>query len=175
MIDIPHACNCVLGPYKTYLGNADYDGEANVFHGEVTGTRDVITFQGQTMPALVVAFKESVDDYLRFCEERGEPAEKPFSGKFVARINPEIHRQISMLARAEGKSLNQFVCDRLQSIAETAGSTVPQATRAQKRVRAKSGSKGNRSIRTWSRNARVKAAKSTDGGRRPTSRIKRHP
>lgn len=50
--------------YKGYLGNAVYDDEAKLFHGEVIDLKDIITFQGTTISELEQAFKDSVDDYL---------------------------------------------------------------------------------------------------------------
>jgi predicted HicB family RNase H-like nuclease len=79
----------------------------------VINTRDVITFQGQSVAELKVAFRESVDDYLAFCKERGEAPEKPFSGQFVTRISPELHRQVHLAAVVAGKSLNAWVTERL--------------------------------------------------------------
>ena len=70
---------------------------------------DVITFQGRTVKELKKAFKESVDDYLEFCEERGEKPDKPFSGKFVVRISPELHHKVYVKAQESGKSLNSWV------------------------------------------------------------------
>lgn len=58
--------------YKGYTGCINIDDEANIFSGEVINTRDVITFQGKSFKELRKAFKESVDDYLVFCDERGE-------------------------------------------------------------------------------------------------------
>ena len=31
--------------YKGYTGKVEFDSEADIFHGEVIGLRDVITFQ----------------------------------------------------------------------------------------------------------------------------------
>lgn len=56
--------------YKGYLGKADYDYEAKIFHGEVIGLKDVITFQGRTVDELEQAFKDSINDYLAWCKER---------------------------------------------------------------------------------------------------------
>ena len=50
-----------------------------IFHGEIINIRDVITFQGQSVAELTKAFRDSIEDYLQFCEERGESPEKPFS------------------------------------------------------------------------------------------------
>jgi len=71
--------------YKGYEGKVEFDEEANIFTGEVINTKDVITFQGKSVQELNRAFKESVDDYLDFCQQRGENPEKPFSGTFVVR------------------------------------------------------------------------------------------
>lgn len=53
--------------YKGYIGHAEYDAGAHAFHGEVLDTSDVITFQSDTASGLERAFRESVDDYLEFC------------------------------------------------------------------------------------------------------------
>lgn len=95
--------------YKGYFAKVEYDDEASIFHGEVINLRDVITFEGETVKELKQAFRESVDDYLAFCDERGETPEKPFSGKFVIRLEPELHKDITIEARKSGKSLNIWV------------------------------------------------------------------
>ncbi len=99
--------------YKGYTGHAIYDDEAGVFHGEVAHTRDVITFEGQTVEELETAFRESIDDYLDWCAERGKTPDKPYSGQFVLRIPPPLHRRLAEEASQEGKSLNTFVAERL--------------------------------------------------------------
>lgn len=99
--------------YKGYEGVVTYDEEADILHGEVINTRDVITFQGTSLPQLKKAFKESVEDYLAFCKERGEEPDKPFTGNFVVRIPPDLHRQLYADAKREGKSLNALVEERL--------------------------------------------------------------
>jgi len=100
--------------YKGYIGKVEFDDEAPIFHGEVINTRDVITFQGESVGELTQAFHDSVDDYLAFCKERGEAPDKPFSGQFVTRIPPELHRQVNVAAAVSGKSLNGWVTEQLQ-------------------------------------------------------------
>ena len=102
--------------YKGYFGKVVFDDEANIFHGEVINLRDVVTFQGETVEELRKAFHESVDDYLDFCAVRGEKPEKPYSGKFVVRVDPELHKIISIQARKNGKSLNSWIHDTLSKI-----------------------------------------------------------
>lgn len=100
--------------YKGYIGKVEFDDEAEIFHGDIINTRDVITFQGNSVAELTKAFRESVDDYLAFCKERGESPDKPYSGQFVARIPVELHRQASVAAAASGKSLNAWVTEQLE-------------------------------------------------------------
>ncbi|MCA9107627.1 MAG: type II toxin-antitoxin system HicB family antitoxin [Planctomycetales bacterium] len=107
--------------YKGYIGKVELDDEAKIFHGEIINTRDVITFQGKSVAELTKAFRESIDDYLAFCEKRGETPDKPFSGQFVTRISPELHRQINVAAVLAGKSLNAFVAEQLQVAVQKIG------------------------------------------------------
>ena len=103
--------------YHGYTGRVEYDGEAGLFHGEVLDLRDVITFQGRSVDEIETAFRASIDDYLAFCAERGEEPDKPFSGRFMLRLPKDLHREVYVEAQREGKSLNQFVVDRLRQTA----------------------------------------------------------
>jgi predicted HicB family RNase H-like nuclease len=69
--------------YKGYTGIPFIDEESESLYGHVIGLRDVITFHGDTFRELTQSFRDSVDDYLEFCESLGRSPEKPFSGRFV--------------------------------------------------------------------------------------------
>ncbi|MHB1682053.1 MAG: type II toxin-antitoxin system HicB family antitoxin [Bacilli bacterium] len=69
--------------YKGYTPRVEFDDEADILHGQIIGTRDIITFQATSIEDLHKAFRDSVDDYLDFCAVRGEKPEKPFSGNFM--------------------------------------------------------------------------------------------
>ena len=101
--------------YKGYICKVEIDDEAGVLHGEVINVRDVITFEGASVDEIQMAFRESVDDYLDFCARRGEPPEKPFSGKSVVRLPAELHRKAYVQAKLEDKSLNSLVTEVLQT------------------------------------------------------------
>ena len=103
--------------YKGYFAKVEFDDETDIFHGEVINLRDVVTFQGQTVDELHQAFRDSIDDYLEFCTERGEEPDKPYSGKFMVRVEPELHKTIAIRARQDGKSLNSWVHDTLTKAA----------------------------------------------------------
>ena len=100
--------------YKGYEAVVKFDENAHIFHGDVINTRDVITFQGSSVDELEHAFRDSVDDYLDFCKSRGEEPEKPYSGKFAIRLRPEVHRDLALQAKREGKSLNKYVSEVLR-------------------------------------------------------------
>ena len=95
--------------YKGYTGIIEYDDNAKIFHGEVVGLKDVITFQGNSVEELEKAMQESVDFYLDWCAERNKKPEKPFSGKLILRTSPEIHGKASLAASKMGISLNKYI------------------------------------------------------------------
>jgi len=120
--------------YKGYVGKVEFDDEAGIFHGEVLDTRDVTTFQVRSVDELRTAFQESIDDCLAFCKQRGEEPNKPFSGQFVTRIPPELHRQVNLAASISGKSLNAWVAEQLQgAVARIKSMNAAKATRKGKR------------------------------------------
>ncbi len=99
--------------YKGYFGHVEYDDEAKIFHGEVVGLKDIITFQGRTVAELETAFKDSINDYLAWCKKRKEKPEKTFSGTFNLRIPPDLHAKLALQAKGMGVSLNSFITQTL--------------------------------------------------------------
>ncbi|HBM16080.1 MAG TPA: toxin-antitoxin system HicB family antitoxin [Lentisphaeria bacterium] len=99
--------------YKGYTAKVTYDEHAEIFHGEVIGTQDVITFQSDNAHTLGQEFKKSIDEYLSFCKEVGKAPDKPFSGKFVLRLTPELHRKLYIQAAEHQKSLNELIAEKL--------------------------------------------------------------
>jgi len=104
--------------FKGYTAKVEFDDEAELFHGEVIGIKDVVTFQGKTPKELKKAFHDSVDDYLSFCKERNEAPDKPFTGKFVVRITPELHRKIFISAKISGESINAWMNEKLGRVVD---------------------------------------------------------
>jgi predicted HicB family RNase H-like nuclease len=123
--------------HKGYVGQVEYDDEAGIFHGEIINTRDAITFQGASVAGLRKAFHDSVEDYLAFCQKRGEEPEKPFSGQFVTRVTADLHRRIHLAAIHSGKSLNAWVMEQLEIGVQKVGGKV-KVHRAKARPHSKS-------------------------------------
>lgn len=63
--------------YKGYTGSIEFSKEDNVFYGKILNIRGLITFEADTLKALPAAFRDSVDDYLKDCEEEGWEPVKP--------------------------------------------------------------------------------------------------
>ncbi|MEX0727840.1 MAG: type II toxin-antitoxin system HicB family antitoxin [Planctomycetaceae bacterium] len=59
----------------------------------------------------------------RICKSRGEMPDKPFSGQFVTRISPDLHRQVNVAAMRSGKSLNAWVAEQLANAVQHVGET----------------------------------------------------
>ena len=100
--------------YKNYVGVVEYDAEGRIFTGEVIGLRDMITFQGRTPEELEDSFRESIDFYLEMCARDNVLPQKPFSGRFNVRMDPELHRQLALRAAQEKVSLNEWVIHTLE-------------------------------------------------------------
>ena len=95
--------------YLGYRTSVEFDEEADIFHGKVLNARGVITFQGKSVDELHSALKDSVDEYLKFCAERGLDPGKPCSGRISLRVSPQVHSAAISAASLEGMSLNAWI------------------------------------------------------------------
>jgi predicted HicB family RNase H-like nuclease len=103
--------------YKGYLGTIEAD--EGCFIGRVLGLRDVITYEGGNFTEVEQAYRDSIDDYLGLCAERGELPDRPYSGSVPLRLSPETHRKAALRAEAEGVSLNQWIVRRIEAASDT--------------------------------------------------------
>ena len=94
--------------YKGYLARVEFDAEDEIFTGRVAGVNDVVGFHADSVEALKQAFHEAVDGYLATCKEIGKPPDRPFSGKVMFRISPDVHARATLAAELAGVSLNQW-------------------------------------------------------------------
>lgn len=97
--------------YKGYVGTVEYSEEDACLFGRIAGIRDIISYEGESVKELRTSFEDAVDDYLEHCATIGKEPNKPYSGKFVLRIDPALHAKIAAKAMANGKSLNQFAAE----------------------------------------------------------------
>lgn len=94
--------------YKGYAARVDFDPDDEIFTGRIAGISDVVGFHAETVPDLIAAFHEAVDDYLETCARVGKEPQRAYSGNLMLRIGPEVHSLAAAAAEASGKSLNQW-------------------------------------------------------------------
>lgn len=105
--------------YKGYIARIDVDDENDRFHGRVINISDVINFKGKSMAELKKEFARSIETYFDFCRDEGEEPEQPFSGRFVLRVDPAVHRAITRAAEREGVSINKWAEHQLEIAAQS--------------------------------------------------------
>lgn len=101
--------------YNGYIGSVDFSEEDGCLYGKILHINDLVTYEAQTVPELVTAFKESVEDYLATCAEVGKDPDKSFKGTFNVRMTPELHKAAAVAALQTETTLNDFVS---QAVAE---------------------------------------------------------
>ncbi len=107
-----------MRPYKGFTGTIEFDEDDCVFHGQIVGIRGIVMYEAKTAEELLKAFRDSVDDYLEDCIERGDEPEKPFSGNLSLRMSSELHKEVFNAAGAKAKSVNQWITDALSEAAQ---------------------------------------------------------
>jgi predicted HicB family RNase H-like nuclease len=101
--------------YKGYAARIEYSDDDQCFIGHIAGINDVVGFHGDSVKELKTAFHEAVNDYLAACKKLGREPQKPYSGRMMLRVPPEVHARAMMMAQAHGKSLNQWATDVLSN------------------------------------------------------------
>lgn len=120
--------------YKGYTGSVEYDSQDRIFHGTIQGTTaDIITFEGRSVDELEEDFRRAVDDYLNLCAEDGIEPQKPYSGRFVLRLPPAVHGQVTAAARTARTSMNRWIVDAIHDRLERE-KTAARSTRVQERL-----------------------------------------
>lgn len=97
--------------HKGYVAKVAYSDEDELFTGRIAGIDDVIGFHGESVAELKAAFVEAVEDYLAACQKIGRKPQKTYSGRFVVRVEPDVHARAVVAAQSEGKSLNLWVSE----------------------------------------------------------------
>ena len=99
--------------YKGYAALVEFDADDHIFAGRLVGIDDIVTFHGASVDELEAAFRESVDHYLETSERLGRKPQKPYSGKLMLRVAPDLHARLATAAELSGKSLNQWASEAL--------------------------------------------------------------
>ena len=105
--------------YKSYSARIEYSDEDLCFVGHIAGISDIVGFHGETVSGLRTAFETAVNDYLDVCEKTGKLPLKPYSGKLMVRVPPKMHAAVAQAAEVSGKSINQWIVDKLDQAAHS--------------------------------------------------------
>ena len=100
--------------YNGYSARVEFDAEDRIFVGHIAGIRDIVGFHGSSVDELEVAFRESVDDYLAACKKLKQAPDKPYSGRVMLRLPPDLHARASAAAQVTGMSFNQWAARALE-------------------------------------------------------------
>lgn len=100
--------------YSGYSARVEFDAEDRVFVGHIAGIRDIVGFHGSSVDELESAFHEAVDDYLAACKKLNQAPDKPYSGRVMLRLPPELHARASAAAQVNGLSFNQWAARALE-------------------------------------------------------------
>ena len=95
--------------YKGYKLEIRANLNNNVLSGRLLRVRSSPTFEGADLQEIKERFYDVVDMYLRRCEVEGKKPEKPFSGKFLLRTDPDTHRRIFFAAAQNNQSINSWL------------------------------------------------------------------
>ncbi|AMD93819.1 type II toxin-antitoxin system HicB family antitoxin [Desulfomicrobium orale] len=95
--------------YKNYTAAIEYSEEDGCLIGRLQGIRDIVSFHGDSVEAIRAAFEEAVDFYLESCAKAVKEPQKPYSGRIILRMPPELHAELDVRARMNGKSLNAWL------------------------------------------------------------------
>ncbi len=95
--------------YKGYAANIEFSNDDECFIGHIAGIKDRVGFHGESVSELKKAFHDAVEDYLEACVAVGKSPQKPYSGKLMLRIPPELHATIATAAQVSGQSINQWI------------------------------------------------------------------
>jgi predicted HicB family RNase H-like nuclease len=95
--------------YKDYVGKVEFSASEAIFSGKVIGIKSLVSFEGDSVSALVENFRRAIDDYFALCNQDGKQPEKPFKGTFNVRIGADLHRKAALAASERGISLNALV------------------------------------------------------------------
>ena len=102
---------------KHYLKIVEWSAEDQCFIGSAPPLIGQ-SCHGDTEAVVLEQLQVIVEEWVENLLSSGKPlppgtTDRKFSGKFVVRLTPELHRKASLKAMARGESLNEFVADTL--------------------------------------------------------------
>lgn len=95
-----------------------FDPDISMFRGEFLELNGGADFYASDVEGLQREGETSLRIFLAACEARGIDPRKHYSGKFVLRLDPEVHEAAAIAAAAHGQSLNQWAMETIREAAQ---------------------------------------------------------
>ena len=95
--------------FAGFIGSVHFSAKDDCFFGKIEGIDDLITFEGQDVKELKMAFQETTTEYIELCKSTGKPLHKSYKGSFNVRITPDLHKKAVHKSLKLGISLNKLV------------------------------------------------------------------
>lgn len=105
-----------FGEYEAVIS---FDPEISMFRGEFIGLNGGADFYADSIRKLRKEGETSLRLFLEFAKEKKVEPKKRFSGQFVLRLRPEVHKKYALMAKANNMSLNQILSQTLEQAAHT--------------------------------------------------------
>ncbi len=111
----------MLDKYSYRVTWSDDDGEFVGLCAEFPS----LSWLGKSQDMAFKGIRKLVAEVLKDLDQQNEPipeaiATKHFSGKFVVRVPPELHRELALEAKEAGVSLNRYVSLKLARVYQAA-------------------------------------------------------
>jgi len=102
-----------------YLKIVEWSDEDNCYVGSVPGWLGQVC-HGNNELDVYSELSDIVDEWIDIYSEEEmplpSPTKKDYSGKFVLRTGPDLHKILTLKALSHGESLNHFVVKKLKSL-----------------------------------------------------------
>ncbi len=98
-----------------YQAVVSFDPELGLFRGEFVGLSGGADFYADNVADLRKEGATSLKVFLDMCAEDGVEPRKTYSGRFILRLDPELHAKAVARAQAEGKSLNEWAKETIKA------------------------------------------------------------
>jgi predicted HicB family RNase H-like nuclease len=110
--------------HRGYTAKITFDEASGRLLGDVIDVATPIRFEGDSVEGLRAAFARAVDDHVADCARRNVAPQKPFSGKLLLRLPPDLHRRATIAAATLEVSLNDFLVGAIEVGVTRLGITV---------------------------------------------------
>ena len=104
-------------PNERYLYRVQWSEEDHEFLG-LCAEFPSLSWLAESQEKALRGIRKVINDVVKDMKENNEPIPEPlsikkYSGKFIVRVLPEVHRMLAFSAAEEGVSLNRFISAKL--------------------------------------------------------------